>query len=114
MTTRTPPEIPVGTQKISGRFERWRSSHQGRSPIPEALWAAAAEVVREHGVFPDRLDSTPGARQAEAHGGIGQGRCQAITRTVAGGLPGVDESLMNVAGKLNPAWPKSIDCGHGR
>jgi transposase-like protein len=38
-------------QKICGRFERWRSSHQGRLPIPKALWASAAEVAREHGVF---------------------------------------------------------------
>jgi transposase-like protein len=38
-------------QKIYRRFERWRSSHQGRLPIPKALWASAAEVAREHGVF---------------------------------------------------------------
>jgi len=51
MTTKTLPEVPVGMQRIYRRFERWRNSHRGRLPIPEALWAAAAELAREHGVF---------------------------------------------------------------
>jgi hypothetical protein len=51
MTTKPLPEIPVGMQRICRRFERWRSSHRSRLPIPEALWASAAEVAREHGVF---------------------------------------------------------------
>jgi hypothetical protein len=51
MTTKTLPGVPVGMQRIHRRFERWRSSHQGRLPIPEALWASAAAVAREHGVF---------------------------------------------------------------
>jgi transposase-like protein len=51
MTHKTVPDVPDGMQKIYQRFERWRSSHQGRLPIPKALWASAAEVAREHGVF---------------------------------------------------------------
>lgn len=51
MTTKAVLEVPIGMQRIYRRFERWRSSHQGRLPIPEALWASAAEVAREHGVF---------------------------------------------------------------
>ena len=51
MTTKTLPEVPVGMERIYRRFERWRSSHRGRLPIPAALWAAAAEVAREHGLF---------------------------------------------------------------
>lgn len=51
MTTKTLPEVPVGMQRIYRRFERWRSSHRGRLPIPKGLWAAAAEVAREHGIF---------------------------------------------------------------
>ena len=51
MATKTPLEIPVGMRRICRLFERWRNGHQGRLPIPEALWAAAAEVAREHGVF---------------------------------------------------------------
>ena len=51
MTHNTAPDVPNGMQKICRRFERWRSSHQGRLPIPKALWASAAEVARKHGVF---------------------------------------------------------------
>jgi len=38
-------------ERIYRRFERWRKSHRGRLPIPAPLWAAAAEVAREHGLF---------------------------------------------------------------
>jgi hypothetical protein len=51
MATKTQPQVPTGMQRICRRFERWRSSHRGRLPIPKGLWAAAAEVAREHGVF---------------------------------------------------------------
>jgi hypothetical protein len=51
MTHKTAPDVPDGMQKIYRRFERWRSSHQTRLPIPRALWASAAAAAREHGVF---------------------------------------------------------------
>ncbi len=37
-------------QKLYRRFERWRSSHTGRLPIPEPLWAAAAALAQERGI----------------------------------------------------------------
>jgi hypothetical protein len=42
--------IPKNMRKVSGRFARWRKSHPGRSPIPDRLWAAAAELAKEHGI----------------------------------------------------------------
>ena len=48
---RAAPDIPDGMREIHGHFARWRKSHTGRLPIPQPLWAAAAEVAREHGVF---------------------------------------------------------------
>ncbi len=51
MSANEPLEIPVGMRRVCRRFERWRKGHHTRLPIPEALWAAAAEVAREHGVF---------------------------------------------------------------
>ncbi len=45
------PDIPQDIQRVLRRFERWRSAHAGRLPIPERLWAAAVELAREHGVF---------------------------------------------------------------
>lgn len=44
-------EIPAGMRMVQGRFARWRKTHVGRRPIPESLWAAAADLAREHGVF---------------------------------------------------------------
>ena len=70
MATKARGEVPAGMRGISRRFQRWRSSHQGRLPIPERLWAAAAEAARKHGVFPTakvlRLEYGKLRRMAEA------------------------------------------------
>ena len=44
-------EVPAGMRRVYGRFVRWRKSHAGRLPLPDSLWASAAELAREHGVF---------------------------------------------------------------
>ena len=44
-------EIPAGLRRVYQKLERWRSAREGRSPLPDALWRAAAEAAREHGVF---------------------------------------------------------------
>jgi len=51
MAPKAPVEVPAGMQRVCRRFELWRRSHRGRLPIPERLWASAAAVAREHGVF---------------------------------------------------------------
>ena len=43
-------EVPVSMRKVYRRLERWRRQRTGRARIPEALWAAAGELAREHGV----------------------------------------------------------------
>ena len=45
------PDIPPKMQKVLRRFERWRSAHTGRLPIPKRLWTAAVKLAREHRVF---------------------------------------------------------------
>jgi hypothetical protein len=47
---RPTPSVPNDLQELSGRFEDWRRTRRGRLPIPEPLWAAAAELARSHGV----------------------------------------------------------------
>ena len=47
---RPTPAVPTDLQELSGRFEDWRRTRRGKSPIPEPLWAAAAELARSHGV----------------------------------------------------------------
>jgi hypothetical protein len=44
-------EIPAGLRRVYQKLEQWRRTRQGRSPLPEGLWKAAAEAAREHGVF---------------------------------------------------------------
>jgi hypothetical protein len=45
-------DVPLHMRKVYRRLDRWRRAHTGRWPIPERLWVAAAELAREHGVFP--------------------------------------------------------------
>lgn len=70
MAGKAPLEVPAGMRRVCRRFERWRSSHRGRVPIPERLWASAAEAAREHGVFQTakvlRLEYGKLKRMAEA------------------------------------------------
>lgn len=37
-------------ESIRQRLERWRRNRKQRSPIPEELWTAAAELARRHGL----------------------------------------------------------------
>lgn len=37
-------------EEVQASFDEWRRTRRGRSPIPEALWAAAGELARRHGV----------------------------------------------------------------
>ncbi len=46
------PDIPLAMRKVYRRLKRWRGSRARRLPIPEPLWVAAAELAREHGIFP--------------------------------------------------------------
>ena len=46
------PDIPHNMRRLYRRFERWRSSHARRVPIPESLWTAAGELARAHGINP--------------------------------------------------------------
>jgi len=43
-------EVPAEMRKVYRRLERWHRHRSGRARIPEALWAAAGELAREHGV----------------------------------------------------------------
>lgn len=42
--------IPDDLLELKHRLEQWRSTHPARSRLPEALWTAAAELARQHGL----------------------------------------------------------------
>lgn len=39
-------------EDVRSRFDRWRRTRQGKAPIPDELWSAAAAVARRDGVNP--------------------------------------------------------------
>lgn len=108
-----PANIPQGMRRVYRRFKRWRSAHTGRLPIPEALWASAAEVAREYGVFHTskvlRLEYGKLKRLAEAAGLMG---CSATAPTsfvelVAPSATGLSECLIELEGprgKMRIQW----------
>src|SRR5579872_495625 len=36
--------------EVRARFEEWRQNRQGKSPIPDELWAAAVALARKDGI----------------------------------------------------------------
>jgi hypothetical protein len=36
--------------EVRARFEEWRKNRQGKSPIPDELWSAAAQLARKGGI----------------------------------------------------------------
>src|SRR5215471_12263363 len=48
--TQSRADVPAAMRKVYLRLQRWRQQRKGRERIPEALWAAAGELAREHGV----------------------------------------------------------------
>jgi hypothetical protein len=105
--------VPMGMRRVFSRLERWRKSHTGRLPIPEHLWASAAELAREHGVFPTakvlRLEYGKLKRMAESSGPMG---CSATAPTsfvelVAPSAAGLSECLIELEGprgKMRIQW----------
>lgn len=51
MSKRAEYEVPAGLKEAARRFEEWRNGHVGRRPIPATLWALAAELAGQYGVF---------------------------------------------------------------
>jgi hypothetical protein len=54
--------IPEPIAQLQRQLEQFRSAQPGRTKLPESLWQAAAELARQHGVYPVahplRLDYT--------------------------------------------------------
>ena len=46
----TEADVPAAMRKVHRRLQRWRQRRKGRAPIPPALWEAAGELARQHGV----------------------------------------------------------------
>jgi len=42
--------------EVRARFEEWRQNRQGKGPIPDELWSAAAELARKNGIHRTAAD----------------------------------------------------------
>ena len=48
----TTPSRPLPLERVRRRLEHWRSTRaHPRSPIPDAIWAGAIALVRQHGLY---------------------------------------------------------------
>jgi hypothetical protein len=72
MGSRIQYEMPTQLREAQQRFEEWRSTQPGRRPIPEPLWALAAELARQRGAYRTaqalRLNSTKLTKRVRATG----------------------------------------------
>jgi len=50
ITSRQTSPVPPQIESARQRLERWRRNRKHRSPIPEELWASAAELARRYGL----------------------------------------------------------------
>jgi hypothetical protein len=44
--------LATEVETVRQRFAQWREQNLGRPPLPKALWSAAADLARRHGVNP--------------------------------------------------------------
>jgi len=106
-----PADIPHGMRRVYRRFERWRSAHTGRLPIPESLWASAAEVAGEHGVFHTakvlRLEYGKLKRMVQSARPIAKTAAPEFVELVAPHTGGLSECLIELEGpqgKMRIQW----------
>jgi len=106
-----PADIPHGMRRVYRRFERWRSARTGRLPIPEPLWASAAEVAREHGVFHTakvlRLEYGKLKRMVQSARSMAKVATPAFVELVAPQAVGLSECLIELEGphgKMRIQW----------
>ena len=60
MRSKAKPPIPEPIVRLQRQLDQFRSTQPRRTKLPEALWQAAVELARQHGVYsvaqPLRLD----------------------------------------------------------
>ena len=62
MNRKSIPPIPEAIVQLQRQLDQFRGTQPQRTKLPEALWQAAVELARQHGVYPVahplRLDYT--------------------------------------------------------
>jgi len=75
MRTGATHDLSAWLERLRRRFDRWRETRDGRSRIPETLWASAVDAVGQYGLNPTaralRLDYYSLKKRVEAAASCG-------------------------------------------
>ena len=52
MNRKSTPPIPEAIVQLQRQLDQFRSTQPQRTKLPEALWQAAVELARQHGIYP--------------------------------------------------------------
>ena len=52
MNRKSTPPIPEAIVQLQRQLDQIRSTQPQRTKLPEALWQAAVELARQHGIYP--------------------------------------------------------------
>jgi hypothetical protein len=52
VSRKSTPPIPEAIVQLQRQLDQFRSSQPQRTKLPEALWQAAVELARQHGIYP--------------------------------------------------------------
>ena len=110
--------VPEPIVQLQRQLEQFRSSHAHRTRIPEALWQAAVELARQHGLnavaHPLRLDYMGLKRRLAAVAGIAEkkqsrspGFVELVAPYPAPGAECVIEFESRGGGKMRIQWKGS-------
>ena len=88
MRTGTTHDFPAWLERLRQRFDRWRQTCDGRSRIPEALWAAAVKAAGKYGLNATaralRLDYYSLKNRVEADGSRDGSDRREVAKSAAG------------------------------
>ena len=97
MRTGATQDLPAWMERLRRRFNRWRQTRDGRSRIPEALWASAVKAASRYGLNPTAralgLDYYSLKKHVETAASCGgpdrpeEGRFIEVTPVVSAGVP---------------------------
>jgi DNA invertase Pin-like site-specific DNA recombinase len=96
-------------KKVYRRLEGWRSRRTGRSKIPAAIWAAAGQLAREHGV--SRVAEVLGLERTRA--GLAQARLNGkqLGRPITAGLHAAEVRKLHRAGVAKAEIARRLQIG---
>jgi hypothetical protein len=116
MAPESAADVPSELEQLRRRFEEFRNTRSGHARLPEALWAAAAELAKRYGVNPTaralRLEYGGLRKRVENRGQAKRKRAPSTPPTfmefVAPGAKAVSNCTVEVesaqGGKLRLEW----------